>query len=68
MSADLLDELLAGHVAPVRVALVVPAPAKAANPANREKPCGPAADSSLCEDLRIPAKAEKGTVGAEPDS
>ena len=27
-------------------------PAKAANPANREHPCGPAADSVICEDLR----------------
>ena len=68
MSADLLDELLAGHVAPVRIALVAPTPAKAANPANREHPCGPAADSNPCEDLRISAKAEKGTVGAGPDS
>ena len=68
MSADLLDELLAGYVAPVRIALVAPTPAKAANPANREHSCGLAADSGPCEDLRISAKAEKGTVGAGPDS
>ena len=68
MSAALLDELLAGYVAPVRVAFAALPPAKAANPANREHPCGPAPALAVCEGLRIPANAAGADVEDSPDS
>ena len=68
MSAALLDELLAGYVAPVRVAFAALPPAKAANPANREHPCGPAPALAVCEGLRIPANAAGADAEASPDS
>ena len=68
MSAALLDDLLAGYIAPVRVAPAVPTLAKAAKAANREHPCGPAPDSQPCEDLRMSAKAAQRTAGTKPES
>ena len=56
MSAALLDDLLADFTAPVRVVIAAPTPAKAANSAKSEQPCGFAADSAAansCESLRI---------------
>jgi hypothetical protein len=68
VNAALLDELLAGYVAPVRVAFAAPTPAKAANPAKDEHPCGPAPASASCEGLRIPAKAVGAGDEADADS
>ena len=68
MSAALLDDLLADYIAPFRIAPTVPTLAKAAKTANREDPCGPAPDSVPCKDLRMSAKAEQRTAGAEPES
>ena len=68
MSAALLDDLLAGYVAPVRVALAAPTPAKAAKAANREHPCGPAPALAVCEVLRIPANPAGADAEASPDS
>lgn len=68
MSAALLDDLLAGYVERSRGALVTDTPAKAANSAKREQPCGPAPASAPCEGLRIPAKAIDGDDEAGADS
>jgi hypothetical protein len=55
MSADLLDDLLSGFTAPGAGALSAATPAKAANPAKREHPCGPPCELDPCESLRISA-------------
>jgi hypothetical protein len=60
MSAALLDDLLS--------AFAVPTPAKAANPANRESGRGLAADSTLCEGLRILANPAGTQTQGNPDS
>ena len=56
MSAALLDDLLADFTAPACLATAPPTPAKAANSAKSEQPCGREADSAPangCETLRI---------------
>ncbi len=68
MSAALLDDLLAGYVAPVRVAFTAPTPAKAAKAANSEHPCGPAPALAVCEGLRIPANPAGADAQVIPDS
>jgi hypothetical protein len=68
VSAALLDDLLAGYVAPLRVALAEPTSAKVAKAANREHPCGPAPALMVCEGLRIPANQSGGEGDAQPDS
>lgn len=68
MSAALLDDLLAGYGAPVRGAFGSPTPARAAKPANREHPCGPAQPLAVCEELRIPASQADADDEARPDS
>lgn len=55
MSAGLLDDLLAGLIAPTGAALAPPTPAKSANSAKREHSCGLGSASSVCEGSRIPA-------------
>lgn len=60
MSVALLDDLLADFTTPDRLAIARPTPAKAANPAKGEHPCGSAADSEAakgCELLRIEASS-----------
>lgn len=66
MSAALLDDLLTGFTAPVRLAPAAPTSAKAASSAKREHPCGFAADSEAangCESLRISGAGEAGFAG-----
>jgi hypothetical protein len=60
MSAALLDDLLA--------AFVMPTPAKAANPANRQQLRGVPADPAACEALRISANTQPGPDLASADS
>lgn len=55
--ADLLSELLAPFVGEPANAQPEAKPAKAANPAKSEHPCGLPSQSGACEGLRIPAKA-----------
>ena len=52
MSAALLDDLLAGYIAPVRLAIAALTPAKTANSANREHSYGLEADSGPANGLR----------------
>ena len=68
MTAALLDDLLAGYVAPAGVALAAPTPAKPAKAANLEHPCGLAPASAVCEGLRIPANAGGVDAADDPDS
>ena len=68
MSVALLDDLLAGYIAPIRVAFAAPTPAKAAKAANREHPCGPAPAMAPCEGLRIPANPAGADGATELDS
>ena len=68
MSAALLDDLLADYIAPLHVAPAAPVIAKAAKAANLEHRCGLAPDPEPCDDLRISAKAEQRSAGAEPES
>lgn len=69
MSAALLDDLLAGYVAPARIAFTEPTPANSAKAANREHPCGPVPALAVCEGLRIPANRPDGEDDpAGPDS
>ena len=68
MSAALLDDLLAGYVAPVRVAFATPTPAKVAKSANREHPCGLAPALAVCEGLRNSAKLAGADAGGSPNS
>lgn len=68
MSAALLDDLLAGYTAPVRLALATPSPAKAANSANRERPCGFAAASVAANGLRTSANPAQPEADDTPDS
>lgn len=68
MSAALLDDLLAGYVAPFRAELSAPAPAKTAKPANRESPRGPAPTLTVCEGQRIPANRVDADDKARPQS
>lgn len=64
-AALLLDELLAGF-APPPAADPGPAPAKAANAANREQGRGDSGDAGRCEGLRIVAKPPP--LAADPGS
>ena len=68
MSAALLDDLLAGYVGRVHVALAAPSPAKAAKAANPEHLCGPALALAICEGLRIPANPAGADIEASPNS
>ncbi len=64
MSAALLDDLLAGYLAPVR-AFAAPTPAKAAN---RKQPCGPALALTACDGPQIPANPASADAQGNPDS
>jgi hypothetical protein len=64
----MLDDLLAGYTAPVRIAFAAPTPAKAANSANREHPCGFAAHSGAANGLRISANPAQTEADDAPDS
>ena len=55
MSVALLDDLLAGFTGGADVALAAPTPAKAANSAKTEHPCGLHPPLRVCDGLRIPA-------------
>jgi hypothetical protein len=68
VSAGTVAAMLADLIEPPGVALALVPTAKAANPANREYPCGAAAASVACENLRNPAKAEQRAADTEPDS
>lgn len=68
MSADLLDDLLAGYTAPVRLVFAAPTPAKAANSAKSEHPCGLTADSEPANGLRKSANPAQPAAGDTPDS
>lgn len=68
MSDELLSDLLAGFLTPAADALSDATPAKAANSANREHPCGSAGGFAVCEGLRISAKTEQQAAQDPPDS
>jgi hypothetical protein len=68
VSAALLDDLLAGYTAPVRLALAAPTPAKAANSAKSEHPCGFAGDLGAANGLRISANPTQPEADHAPDS
>ena len=68
MSAALLDDLLAGYTATVRLAFEGPTPAKAATSANREHPCGFTAVSVAANGLRISANPAQPEAADTPDS
>ena len=68
MSAALLDDLLAGYVAPVRFAFAAPTLAKAAKAANRELPRDPAPALAVCEGMRIPANPAGADAEISPGS
>ena len=57
MSAALLDDLLADFAAPVRLAIAAPTPAKAANSAKSEHPCGFSQDSQDSQGCPPPCAA-----------
>lgn len=68
MSAALLDDLLAGYTVPVRLVFAAPTPAKAANSAKCEHPCGFAADFEPANGLRNSANPAQSAAGDAPDS
>ncbi len=68
MSAATVAALLSDLIEPpCDVPALVPT-AKAANPANRELPCGVQVDAVRCESLRIRANGQWPTLDVEPDS
>lgn len=68
MISDPIDDLLADLIEPEVAPRPEPTPAKAANPANREHPCGLTPDLAPCEDLRKPANQAARRSGTGSDS
>jgi len=66
--ADPIDDLLADLIKPALAPRPAPTPAKAANPANREHPCGLTPDLAPCEGLRKPANRPARRSGTVSDS
>ena len=68
MNADPIDELFADLIGPIGIVCKSPTPAKAANAANREHPCGFAGDMTRCEDLRKAANSDDIVAQLDADS